>query len=53
MLLTILFWVILVLAIIGLFVPVDTWPYGRHLGNVTIVILFILIGLKIFRTPLG
>jgi hypothetical protein len=48
-LLAILYWVILVLAVIGVVFLAATWP---HAGNLSILALFILIGLKIFRTPL-
>jgi hypothetical protein len=51
MLLTILYWVILVLAIIGAFTP-PSWAYGRYVSNLTIIALFVIIGLKTFKTPL-
>lgn len=50
MLLTVLYWVILVLAIIGVFVPVDAWPHSRYLNGIAVIVLFIIIGLKVFRT---
>jgi hypothetical protein len=51
-LLAILFWVILVLAAIGSFVPLDTWPHARYFSGFTVIVLFVIVGLKIFRTPL-
>lgn len=50
-LLAILYWVILILALIGAFVPNDYWPRA-YIGNVAWIVLFVIIGLKIFRTPL-
>jgi hypothetical protein len=49
--LNILYWVLLVLAIIAIFVPSEVYPWAR-LPSAIWVILFILIGLKVFRTPL-
>jgi hypothetical protein len=51
-LLTILYWVILVLAIIGAFVPTENWPFAPRITNGIILVLFIIIGLKMFKTPL-
>lgn len=51
-LLAILFWVILVLAAIGCFVPIDAWPHARYFSSITILVLFVIVGLKIFRTPI-
>ena len=49
--LAILYWVILVLAICSFFVPTDVWP-RTWMSNLPALILFIIIGLKIFRTPI-
>ena len=51
MLLTILYWVILVLAVIGVFVP-PTYPTVRYASGIVWIALFVIIGLKIFKTPL-
>lgn len=48
-LLAILYWVILVLCAIGGFL---VFTYAGTLHNVAVLVLFILIGLKIFRTPI-
>lgn len=48
-LLSILYWVVLVLAALGFFVLQATYP---RIGISAELILFILIGLKSFRTPL-
>lgn len=50
-LLAVLYWTILVLAVIGLFVPLSTWPHPV-LGSLPVIALLVIIGLKIFRTPL-
>jgi hypothetical protein len=50
--LSILYWVILVLAVIGLFVPIDSWPHARTFNSVVLLVLLIIIGLKIFRVSL-
>lgn len=50
-LLPILYWVILILSLVGVFAP-PTWAYGRYLSGGSAAILFIIIGLRIFRTPL-
>lgn len=52
-LLPILYWVILILSVIGYFVPgpaPQTWGYRLSGGAGTL--LFIIIGLKIFKMPL-
>lgn len=51
MLLPILYWVILVLSVIGLFIP-PTYTPARYANGVVLIALFIIIGLKIFKTPL-
>jgi hypothetical protein len=52
-LLAILYWVILVLLIIGVFTPVDAWPHARYGVGIASIVLFILIGLKVFKTSLS
>lgn len=48
-LLSILYWVILVLCAIGGFL---VFTYSGAVHSIAILILFVLIGLKIFRTPI-
>lgn len=50
-LLPILYWIILILSVIGVFAPA-TWPYGGRISGLSWVCLFIIIGLRIFRMPL-
>lgn len=49
--LAILYWVILVLCIIGILAP-PKWVYGPRISGAATVALFIFIGLKIFKVPL-
>ncbi len=49
--LALLYWVILVLSVIGVFAPAS-WPYGSRISGAAAVILFAIIGLRIFRMPL-
>jgi hypothetical protein len=49
MLLPVLYWVILVLAIIGVFVPIDKYPHARYLNGIVVIVLFVIIGLRSFR----
>lgn len=49
--LAILFWVILILAAIGAFAP-PSWVPGRYLGGGATLVLFVIIGLRLFRVPL-
>jgi len=49
--LAILYWIILVLALLGWFAPA-TWPYGRYVGGGAQAVLFVIIGLRLFRVPL-
>lgn len=49
--LAILFWIILVLSCIGLFAPA-TWPHGARISGVAWVVLFVIIGLRVFRISL-
>jgi hypothetical protein len=48
-LLSILYWVILILAAIGAFA---VFTYSVHVFPLAVLLLFIIIGLKSFRTPL-
>ena len=50
-LLPLLFWIILILAILGTFAPA-AWVPGRYLGGGATIVLFIIVGLKLFRVPL-
>ena len=47
MVLAIIFWVLLLLAVIGCFVPEPYLKYSRIVD----LILFIILGLKVFGTP--
>lgn len=49
--LAILYWILLVLAVIGFFVPTETYPRA-WMANIPSLVLFIIIGLKVFRTPI-
>jgi len=48
MILALLYWIILVLAVIGVFAP-PTWP---KINSFATLVLLILIGLKIFKLAL-
>lgn len=50
-LLPVLYWIILILSCIGIFAP-PTWTYGPRISGGAWVLLFIIIGLRIFRMPL-
>lgn len=50
-LLPILYWIVLILSVIGYFAPA-TWPGGRYLSGGAATVLFIIIGLRIFRIPI-
>lgn len=50
-LLPILYWIVLILSFLGLFAPAS-WPFGPRISGVAAVVLFIIIGLHIFRIPL-
>lgn len=49
--LSLLYWVILVLSCIGVFAP-PNWPYGARISGGAWVALFVIIGLRIFRMPI-
>lgn len=52
-LLTTLYWVLLVIALIFGFIPANpSRPWWPQVGNVIWIVLFILIGMKLFHTPL-
>lgn len=46
--LSLLYWVILVLSLIGVFAPAS-WPYAARISGSTWAALFVIIGLRIFR----
>jgi hypothetical protein len=50
-LLNLLYWIILILACIGVFAPYEVYPRVT-INSIAWIILFVVIGLKIFRTPL-
>lgn len=49
--LSLLYWIILILSIIGVFAPAS-WPYGARISGGAWVALFVIIGLRIFRMPI-
>lgn len=49
--LSLLYWVILVLSCIGVFAP-PTWTYGPRISGMAWVALFIILGLRVFRMPI-
>lgn len=50
-LLPILYWIILILSILGIFTP-PNWIYGRYIFGFSATILFIIIGLRLFKVSL-
>jgi hypothetical protein len=50
-LLPVLYWVFLILSLIGGFAPA-AWLPGRYLFGGSAAVLFIIIGLKVFKIPL-
>lgn len=50
-LLPLLYWIVLILSCVGWFAPV-TWPGGRYLSGGAATVLFIIIGLRLFRVAL-
>lgn len=52
MLLSLLYWIILVLAIIGVFLPPTSWPNAGRMTNLVLIVLLIIIGLRDFRMPI-
>lgn len=49
--LSLLYWIVLILSIIGVFAPA-TWPFGSRISGGAWVVLFVIIGLRIFRMPI-
>lgn len=49
--LSLLYWIILVLSVIGIFAP-PSWPHGARISGLAWVALFVIIGLRIFRMPI-
>lgn len=49
--LSLLYWIILVLSLIGVFAPPD-WPHARRVYGIAWVALFVIIGLRAFKVPL-
>jgi len=49
--LSLLYWVLLVLSCVGVFAPAS-WPNGTRISGGAWIVLFIIIGLRIFRIPL-
>jgi hypothetical protein len=52
-LLNILYWVILVLSILGIITIPPTNPNYRYINGASWIALFIIIGLRIFRTSVS
>lgn len=50
--LSLLYWIILVLSCVGVFAP-PTWTYGVRISEGSWIILFIIIGLRVFRIPIA
>jgi len=51
-LLVIFYWVLLLLAAIGAFVPPTAWPYAPRATWVIAIILFVIIGIKMLKPTL-
>lgn len=52
-LLPILYWIVLILSVIGYFAPGPATPtWGYRLSGGAATVLFIIIGLRIFRIPI-
>lgn len=51
MLLPLLYWIVLILSIFGLFAPA-TWPFAGRVNGIAATLLFIIIGLHEFRIAL-
>lgn len=52
MILQIVFWILLLLCAIGCFVPADKWPLGTRGSGVIGIVLFAILGYKLFGNPL-
>lgn len=51
-LLPILYWIILILSLLGIFAPATQYPYATRISGLSWVALFVIIGLRIFKMPL-
>lgn len=51
-LLPILYWIILILSIVGYFGPGTPATWGHRLSGGAYTVLFIIIGLRVFKIPL-
>jgi hypothetical protein len=49
--LTIIYWVLLVLCLIGVFAPAD-WAYWPRANAIVTLVLFIIIGIKLLKPQL-
>jgi len=49
--LSIIYWILLVLAVLGIFAPAD-WAYAPRINSLVWVVLFIIIGLKVMKVAL-
>jgi hypothetical protein len=49
--LVVLFWILLILAVIGAFVPDATSPYIGHARWVIVLILLAILGIAVFGNP--
>lgn len=49
--LSLLYWIILILSIVGVFAP-PAWPFAARISGLSWVALFVIIGLRIFRMPI-
>lgn len=53
MVLTILFWILLILCFLGAFAPDTAYPWAPRGRVVIILILLAILGLKVFDSPLA
>ena len=53
MLLDVIYWVILVLAVIGIFYDEPANPRARYASRISWIVLFIAIGLRAFKMSLS
>jgi hypothetical protein len=47
--LVIFYWVLLLLCVVGVFVPPDAWAHAPRATNIITIILFVIIGLKMLK----
>jgi hypothetical protein len=52
MLLNVLYWIILILCLLGVVVVTTTYPNWHYVGGGATIALFIIIGLRSFRTEI-